>query len=113
PRGFQKVPMRRELGSAMPSMANRLSRAIPLKALQPFDGDRFADLIAPPGCPAAHLASLHRINHSVTQVLRIGLRHSCWPPPSQQVESKPPRFGNPTPRFNATTARSRDSLPSG
>jgi creatinine amidohydrolase len=26
---------------------------------------------------------------------RIRLRHSCWPPPSQQVESKSPRFGNP------------------
>jgi hypothetical protein len=27
--------------------------------------------------------------------LRIWLRHSCWPPPSQQVESECPRFGNP------------------
>jgi hypothetical protein len=26
--------------------------------------------------------------------LRIWLRHSCWPPPSQQVESECPRFGN-------------------
>jgi len=27
--------------------------------------------------------------------LWVRLRHSCWPPPSQQVESKSPRFGNP------------------
>src|SRR5450631_988177 len=47
PRGFQKFPMRHEFGSAMPSMPNRLSGAIPLQALQPFDGYRFADLIAP------------------------------------------------------------------
>jgi hypothetical protein len=69
PRGFQKFPMWHELGSAMPSMADRLSGAIPLQALQPFDGCGFADLVAPRGCPAAHLASLHRIEHAVTQVL--------------------------------------------
>jgi transposase-like protein len=38
--------------------------------------------------------------------LRIWLRHSCWPPPSQQVESECPRFGNPSPRFKPKTARS-------
>ena len=27
--------------------------------------------------------------------MRIRPRHSCWPPPSQQVESECPRFGNP------------------
>ena len=58
------------------------------------DRYRFADLIAPRRRPAAHFAPLHRVDHPVTQVLRIRLRHSCWPPPSQQVESKSPRFGN-------------------
>ena len=29
--------------------------------------------------------------------LRIWLRHTCWPPPSQQVESELRRFGNPPP----------------
>jgi hypothetical protein len=69
PRRLQKVPMGHELGSAMPSMAHRRSGAIPLQALQPFDGYGFADLVAPGRCPAAHLASLHRVDHTVTQVL--------------------------------------------
>ena len=41
--------------------------------------------------------------------LRIRLRHSCWPPPSQQVESECPQFGNPRPRFKPKTARSSPS----
>jgi hypothetical protein len=36
------------------------------------------------------------IEQAVPQVLRIWLWHSCWPPPSQQIESKSARFGNPT-----------------
>ena len=53
----------------MPSMADRLSGAIPLQALQPFDGDGFTDLVAPRRRPAAQRASLHRVDHAVTQVL--------------------------------------------
>ena len=45
PRGFKKVPVRHELGSAMAAMSDRLSRAMAFKALQPLDGHRFADLI--------------------------------------------------------------------
>ena len=53
PRRLQKFPMGHELGSAMPSMADRLSGAIPLQALQPFDGDDSLDLVAPRRRPAA------------------------------------------------------------
>src|ERR1700679_2629066 len=69
PRGLQKAPVRHQLGGAMAAMANRLSGAIPLQTLQPFDGYGFADFVAACGCPAAHLASLHRVEHAVTQVL--------------------------------------------
>jgi hypothetical protein len=34
-------------------------------------------LISARCCAAAHFAPLHRINHAVTQVLRIRLWHSC------------------------------------
>ena len=53
----------------------RLSRAFPFNTLKPFDRHGFADLIPTRCCAAAHLAPLHRINHAVTQVLRIRLRH--------------------------------------
>jgi hypothetical protein len=73
---LQKFPTRHELGSPMPAMPDRLSRAIPLQALKPFDGDGFADLIAPRRRAAAHLALPDRINHALAQVLRIRLRNS-------------------------------------
>ena len=66
----------------------------------------FADLIAPRRRAPAHRAPLHRVNHPITQVLRIWLRHPCWPPPSQQVEPEATRFGNP-PEFKPNAARSR------
>jgi hypothetical protein len=49
--------MRHALGSAMPGMADRLSRAIPLQALQPFDGDEF--LLA---ATAQNLRKLPKLN---------------------------------------------------
>jgi hypothetical protein len=79
----------------MAAMPDRRSRAIPFNALKPFNGYGFADLVASRRCAPAHCALPNRINHPVAQVLRIWLRHSCWPPPSQQVESECPRFGNP------------------
>jgi hypothetical protein len=81
------------------AVPDRLSRAIPFHPLEPFDRYGFTDLVVASRRAAAQ-ASLHRVNHPVAQVLRIRLRHSCWPPPSQQVESKYPRFGNPTPDSN-------------
>jgi hypothetical protein len=35
PRGLKKVQVRRELGSAMAAMSDRLSRAVAFKAVQP------------------------------------------------------------------------------
>ncbi len=61
---------------------------------KPFNGYGFADLVASRRCAPAHCALPNRINNPVAQDLRIWLRHSCWPPPSQQVESEPRRFGN-------------------
>src|SRR5450631_703256 len=40
-------------------------------------------------------SALDRPDHSPTQILRIRLRHSCWPPPSRQLESCSRRYGNP------------------
>jgi hypothetical protein len=88
PRSFQKIPVRHQLGSSVAAVSNRPSRAIPFNAFKPLDRHRFADLVAPRRRAPAHLAPLHRVNHPITQVLRIRLWHSCWPPPSQQVESE-------------------------
>src|SRR5271165_4112893 len=55
---------------------------------------RLADLIATRRGPTAHAAPLHGVDHTVAQILRIRLRHPCWPPPSQQVESDQSRYVN-------------------
>src|SRR5229473_5312070 len=39
--------------------------------------------------------ALDRPNHPPTQILRIRLRHACWPPPSRHLESCSRRYGNP------------------
>src|SRR5713226_4998175 len=39
--------------------------------------------------------ALDRPNHSPTQILRIRLRHACWPPPSRHLESCSRPHGNP------------------
>jgi hypothetical protein len=81
----------------MAAMSDRLSRALALKALQPLDGHRFADRVMTTRRSAAHLslstASITRSRKSC----EYGFAISRWPPPSQQVESKSRRFGNPTP----------------
>jgi hypothetical protein len=87
-RGLQKGPVRHQLGRPVAAVPDRLSRAMAFNAFKPLDRHGFADLIAPRRRAPAHLAPLHRVNHAITQVLRIRLRHSCWPPPSQQVESE-------------------------
>src|ERR1700682_2307822 len=51
--------------------------------------------------------ALNRPNHSPTQILRIRLRHSCWPPPSRKLESCSRRFGNP----RVSLLGKRSSLP--
>ena len=90
----------------MAAVSNGRPRAIPFNPLKPFNGYGFADLVASRRGATAHCALPNRINHPVAQVLRIWLRHSCWPPPSQQVESKSLQFGNP-PQFKPKTHRSR------
>ena len=61
---FKKVPVRHQLGGAMAAEADRRSRAIPFNPLKPFDRHRFADLVAPRRCAAAHFPPLHRIDHA-------------------------------------------------
>src|SRR6266567_1521420 len=51
------------------------------------------------------IATINRRDHAPTQVLRIRLRHSCWPPPSRKLESYSRRHGNP--RFSLFGKRSR------
>src|SRR5216684_6589951 len=59
--------------------------------------------------------ALDRPNHSPTQILRIRLRHACWPPPSRHLESCSRPHGNPRvsllgKRSSAFPARVRGSL---
>src|SRR4030081_3814261 len=49
--------------------------------------------------------AIDRFDHAPTQVLRIRLRHSCWPPPSRELESYSRRHGNP--RFSLFGKRSK------
>src|SRR5437660_12219990 len=49
--------------------------------------------------------AMHRFDHAPTQVLRVRLRHSCWPPPSRELESYSRRHGNP--RFSLFGKRSK------
>src|SRR5258708_24136012 len=39
--------------------------------------------------------AINRFDHASTQVLRIRLRHPCWPPPSRKLESYSRSHGNP------------------
>ena len=39
--------------------------------------------------------TLDRLDHLSTQILRIRLRHPCWPPPSRNLESYSHANGNP------------------
>src|SRR5256885_3758828 len=48
--------------------------------------------------------AMHRFDHAPTQVLRIRLRHPCWPPPSRELESYSRQHGNP--RFSLFGKRS-------
>src|SRR6266581_5066520 len=50
--------------------------------------------------------ALNRPDHSPTQILRIRLRHACWPPPSRHLESCSRRYGNP--RVSLLGKRSND-----
>src|SRR6266852_9129089 len=51
--------------------------------------------------------ALNRPNHPPTQILRIRLRHPCWPPPSRHLESCSRGYGNP--RFSLLGKRSNGS----
>ena len=50
-------------------------------------------------------AGINRLDYARSQVLRIRLRHPCWPPPSRKLESYSPPCGNP--RFSLFGNRSR------
>src|SRR5579871_4225134 len=95
--GFEEVSMRLKL---LPLVAAHLSggpQARPLETLNPLDRNGIADPKAFRRAPAAHAAAHDSVDHSIPQILRIRSGHPCWPPSSQQVESKPNRFGNPPP----------------
>jgi hypothetical protein len=88
PRGLQKGPVRHQLESPMAAVTDRLSRAIPFNALKPFD--RTDSLIAYRRAAARRLIS-PLFTASITRSRKsceYGFAISCWPPPSQQFESK-------------------------
>ena len=76
PRGLQKITVRHQLGRPVAAVPDRLSGAVPFNPFKPLDRHGFADCVAPRRRPPAHLAPLHRVNHAITQILRIRLRHS-------------------------------------
>src|SRR5260370_39666814 len=55
--------------------------------------------------------AINRFDHASTQVLRIRLRHPCWPPPSTELESYSRPHGNP--RFSLFGKRFSPSNPLG
>ena len=59
----------------MAAVSDRRSRAIPFNPLKPFDSHGLADLVPARGRAAAHFAPLDRVNHAITQILRIRLCH--------------------------------------
>ena len=95
--GFQKRAVRHQRRRTMAAVADRLARPLPPIAFKPLDRHQLADLVSSRRRATAHPAPLDRIDHTVAQILRIRLRHPCWPPPSQQVESEQNRFENPPP----------------
>jgi hypothetical protein len=93
--GFEELSMRLELQTLVAAHLSTGPQACSLETLDPFDPNRFADSKARRSAPAAHAAPQNRINHTVSQILRVRSGHSCWPPSSQQVESERARFENP------------------
>ena len=66
----------------------RQPRTDPFESLHPLDGGSLANpKPSRSRCPA-HSSPNHRLSHPVAQILRMRRSHSCWPPPSQQVEIK-------------------------
>jgi len=93
--GFEELSMRLELQTLVAAHLSTGPQACSLETLDPFDRNRFADPKARRSAPAAHAAPQNRINHTVSQILRVRSGHSCWPPSSQQVESEHACFENP------------------
>src|SRR3981081_2058281 len=102
-----QVLMRRQREIFVAAEFGRLDAAcLPVK-LEEADARADADAALPrsfwDGSPA-----LNRPNHSSTQILRIRLRHACWPPPSRHLESCSRRYGNP--RFSLLGKRSNEII---
>src|SRR5579863_9065697 len=54
---------------------------------------------------------LDRFNHTCPQILRIRLRHPCWPPlPSTKLESYSRAQGNPDSAFPENALNHQDSV---
>ena len=72
----------------MAAMSDRLPRAVPFNSLKPFERHRFADLVAARFAARRLISPL--FTASITRSRKsceYGFTISCWPPPSQQVES--------------------------
>src|ERR1700683_4714262 len=56
--GVALTELTREVGAVVAAVPDRLSRAVPFNPLKPFDRRRFANLVAPRRCAAAHFPPL-------------------------------------------------------
>ncbi len=80
------------------------------EAFDPFDRRARSDTEPEHGLSARHACHLHCCHNALAKVHRIGFRHPCWPPPSQNVESQstlpwnPHRFSSMSSRCECSTA---------
>ena len=94
-RAARNSPARLHLDPLIAGHCRGPARSGPLEALNPLDRPTTGSpQTAPP--PAGSSCANHRVNHAITQILRIRSSHPCRPrSSSQQVEAKSARFGNP------------------
>jgi hypothetical protein len=81
---------------AMAAVPQRRSRAIPFNPLKPFDRHQFADRVMTRRSPATHLAHLHRVDHTLTQVLSVWLRIPAGLRPANRLNQNLPDSEIPT-----------------
>lgn len=95
---LNEITVRQENALAVPAHLARRHRTRRTVALHQLYHAGNRDIKA--GCRlTAACATENRRDHALTQIVRKGLCHRCWPPPSQHLESlfaekrNPLRFG--------------------
>src|SRR5690606_9436767 len=77
-----EVAMRLEAASLMATELGRRRAARLLQPLAPFHHRRWGELVLSRDRPAGFTRS-DRLRHSLPEIVRVRLRHACWPPPQQ------------------------------